>query len=254
MNTEMKNLFWKISPRISIGVWIVVFFGAIPTFAYASNQALRSVVLNPISLYGEEIIFDVFRDSEKVGKHTVNFKSLTDNKTRVRARFELEITFLSIPFYSYLYQSSSVWQAGRLQKLYSSVDDNGERTFVRAVRKDDGLMIVGSKNSVTWPTSLYPTNHWNAGVRDSKHVLNTLTGEVSPVGITKQTEERIQAQGGWVLASRYKYSGSIDTTVWYDQKGRWLKMRFVAKDGSTIDYQCVVCGLNTQSNVQSKRN
>jgi hypothetical protein len=77
-----------------------------------------------------------------------------------------------------------------------------------------------------------------------KHVLNTLNGEISRVRIASQGRERIQAEGRWIEATRYQYSGDIDTTVWYDDVGRWVKMRFTAKGGSVIDYVCARCGLS----------
>ena len=42
-------------------------------------------------------------------------------------------------------------------------------------------------------------------------------------------------------ATRYAYTGDLDNEVWYDDVGRWVKMRFKGRDGSTIDYVCRRC-------------
>jgi hypothetical protein len=47
--------------------------------------------------------------------------------------------------------------------------------------------------------------------------------------------ERIFAAGRTVQAERYRLTGAIACDLWYHQ-GRWSKHRFVASDGSTIDY------------------
>lgn len=198
---------------------------------------------DPLSLYGEEIAFDVFREGEKIGRHTVAFSRISPRDLSVTARFELKITFLSIPFYEFLYRSSALWRDGRLKTLNAHIDDDGQILTVRASTKGQALSILGSNGPVEWIGTLYPTNHWNARVLSQRHVLNTLNGEISRVEIAAQSRERIQAEGTWVEATRYQYSGEIDTTVWYDDAGRWVKMRFPAKGGSVIEYQCTRCGL-----------
>ena len=122
------------------------------------------------------------------------------------------------------------------------VDDNGDKNFVAATKSDKGMVIRGPKGVHTWESALYPTNHWNAGVLSQKHVLNTLTGDVASVEIRSEGRDKVEAEGKMIEATRYRYSGDIDTTVWYDDDGRWVKMRFVAKGGSTIDYNCTRCG------------
>ena len=47
--------------------------------------------------------------------------------------------------------------------------------------------------------------------------------------------------GREIDATLYRYTGDLDTEVWYDDEGRWVRMRFKAKDGSVITYQCEVC-------------
>jgi hypothetical protein len=38
------------------------------------------------------------------------------------------------------------------------------------------------------------------------------------------------------MAKRYELTGDIDCNIWY-RDGRWVKLRFQASDGSTIDYE-----------------
>jgi hypothetical protein len=205
--------------------------------------AVAAEAPDPFSLYGKEMAFDVFRDGKKVGQHTMLFSRSAVRDVSVTARFELKITFLTIPFYEFLYRSSAVWRDGHLKTIKAVTDEDGNTSTVQAFTKGGGLSIKGPKGPMQWDGTLYPTNHWNIRVLSQKHVLNTLTGEISRVTIASEGRERIRAEGAWVQATRYQYSGDIDTTVWYDDQGRWVKMRFPAKDGSVIDYQCTRCGL-----------
>jgi hypothetical protein len=198
---------------------------------------------DPLILYGPEITFDVFRDGNKVGRHSVAFSRQSSGALLVNARFELAITFLAIPVYEYFYRSTAVWRNGRLTTLTSDVDDDGKKSSVRLQANGTRLIIKGKNGELDWPAPVYPTNHWHAGVLSQKQVLNTLNGNISSVTITPAGRDQIRAQGTLVEATRYEYSGDIETTVWYDDSGRWVKMQFTAKNGSVIDYQCTRCGL-----------
>ena len=88
---------------------------------------------------------------------------------------------------------------------------------------------------------LFPTNHWNAGVLGQTRVLNTLTGKINNVSILSKGIETVSTENGPIKATRYVYSGDLDNEVWYDDLGRWVKMRFKASDGSTINYVCKSC-------------
>ena len=49
-------------------------------------------------------------------------------------------------------------------------------------------------------------------------------------------------------ATRYRYSGELEQTeVWYDDEGRWLRLRFPGGDGLPIDFICRRCGYRTDS-------
>ena len=234
----------KIVPAGFSTVLLLLF---LQLFTGGVSVAFAGPAPDPISLYGEKISFDVFREGEKVGRHYVVFSRTSPQDLSVTARFELKITFLTIPVYQFLYRSSAVWRDGRLEKLVARIDDDGEKSTVSALTEGQQLGVSGPKGQQQWRGPLYPTNHWNAGVVSQKRVLNTLNGEISRVDIAAQGVERIRAQGRWILATRYQYSGDIDTTVWYDDDGRWVKMRFPAKNGSIIDYECTLCGLGTVS-------
>jgi hypothetical protein len=53
--------------------------------------------------------------------------------------------------------------------------------------------------------------------------------------------EFVDTERGPVMATRYAYHGDLETEVWYDDFGRWVKMRFAGRDGSTIEYVCTLC-------------
>ena len=143
--------------------------------------------------------------------------------------------------YHFNYQSDAIWENGTLKTIKVHVNDDGESMFIKAVKTSTGMSI--KKNSETTYTGpiVFPTNHWNFGVLQEKKVLNTITGEINNVSIVKGGKELVTTEKGEILAIRYIYSGDLDTEVWYDEDGRWVKMTFKGSDGSRITYQCKKC-------------
>ncbi len=202
-----------------------------------------SAAADPEKLYGPEIVFEVLRDGKKVGRHITRF-TRDENNLTVASTMSLEVALFSIPLYRFRYEAEERWSDGRLQRLRVRVDDDGEAYDVRADPLGDGLRIVGPKGRVDSPATLYPTSHWAAQVLKGDKVLNTLTGRINQVAIAPGRPEAVAVKGGTVRATPYRYTGDLTTTAWYDDRGRWVKLRFQAEDGSTIDYICVTCAGN----------
>lgn len=207
------------------------------TFASAGRDAVAKTAA---ALYGPSVIFDVYREGKRVGIHRTGFHAEADG-LRVSSLFELKIEFLFITAYRYRYQSDTVWRQGRLAELLATIDDNGEQAYVAAKLEEGGLRVSGTGGSYFIDGPIFPTNHWHAGVLDQNRVLNTLTGRLNAVGITPAGRETVTTENGDVPATRFVYSGDLQNEVWYDDAGRWVKMRFAAEDGSTIEYVCRRC-------------
>lgn len=205
---------------------------------------------DPLSLYGDELIFSVLRNGEPIGTHRVTFDREGDRLV-VDSRFEAEVKFLFITAFEYLYQSKSVWRDGCMVELNATTDDNGNRSRVTARLADSRLVIDGPSGRAQGNAGLFPTDHWHSGVLGSDQVLNTITGRVASVSIADLGETRVRVDKGSVPARHYVYSGDLRTEVWYDTKGRWVKMRFRAKDGSTVEYVCKKCGAEGTSDPAS---
>ncbi len=196
--------------------------------------------VDPFSLYGAEIYFDVFRDGEKVGFHRAQFAKIGEHIV-VNSTFKLQIDVLFFTAFRYLYTSEGRWRHGRLESLRASVDDDGTRLSVEAFLEGAQMKIRNADGTVTVDAPLYPTNHWNAAVLSQSRVLNTLTGRVNDVRIVPRRREAVPTERGNIDATHHAYTGDLSTEVWYDDAGRWVKMRFKARDGSTIEYVCRRC-------------
>jgi hypothetical protein len=224
-------------------IWLIAILAGVVIqcgYVYANTNSVLPKSIEPISLYGEEIFFDVYREDSKAGFHWVKFIKMGE-RLGVESNFQLKIDFLFFTAFQYDYQSTATWANGQLHRLNATIDDDGELFSVLAVRKSDLFQLNVPDGVVSVDAPLYPTNHWNPAVVEQVRVLNTLTGKINNVQIKAQNKEFVLTENGTIEATRYAYSGDLETEVWYDDAGRWVKMRFKARDGSTINYVCRRC-------------
>jgi hypothetical protein len=223
----------------------IVFLSSAVFFVIASAAGTRAETspedaVEPTTLYGAGIDFDVYREGKKVGYHKVRFDR-DEKDLLVSSEFHLKIRVFFLTAFEYLYEAEGRWRDGHLLRLEALVNDNGTQTSLAAERSGDTVAVRNANGTVTSQAPIYPTNHWNVSVLSERRVLNTLTGKINTVEIERRGRERVATEAGEVSATRYAYTGDLDAEVWYDDAGRWVKLRFAARDGSAIDYVCRRC-------------
>lgn len=199
--------------------------------------------VDPIALYGDTMVFDVYRKGAKIGQHVTTF-ARTGDDLRVDVRMNLAVDVLFITAYRFEYDSTEIWRQGQLIAATSTVNDNGKIASVNARIEDGLLKIDGPRGSTVASSWVFPTNHWHRGQANTGTILNTLNGRLAKVEVVHQGIEPVTTAQGTVDAEHLAYTGQLrDTDVWYDANNRWVKMRFKAKDGSYIEHRCRQCGL-----------
>jgi len=227
--------------RIIFSVGLAALFIVAVTEPGASNDTARHARNTDQAIHnGDEIHFDVYRNGTRVGFHRVRFQE-DDKGLAVEAQFQIQVTFLGVTVYRYRYDSRALWTDGGLSAIRTTVDDDGAVLEVQARRIGKRIYVAAGDIAYETSSPLFPTNHWNAGVLGQNRVLNTLTGQINKVRIEASGPDRVETERGPVAATHYAYTGDLQTDVWYDAAGRWVKMRFQGRDGSLIDYVCRQC-------------
>lgn len=223
---------------------IAVFAALSAAVALAGPSRAETAALpapaDPLRLYGNEIRFDVLRNGDKVGYHLVQFHHTADG-LRVESRAEIAVKLWFVSAYSFRYQSIEQWRGGILSSFHSSTNDNGEFTRVEARRLGGKLEVRTGDSGWQAVDVVPPTTHWNMAQIKAPAVLNTLTGNLNRVAVADAGLETVTLADGPRQARRFVYSGDLTVEAWYDAAGRWVKLRFPAEDGSTIEYVCRRC-------------
>ncbi len=206
-------------------------------------EAEKIPKVDPIALYGGDVVFDVYRKGSKIGVHRTSFMRNGADLT-VTSQMELNVDVLFFTAYSFKYDSTEVWRDNKPIAVAVTVDDNGKVAKTNA-RMEDGLFKVdSSRGSFIASNWVFPTNHWHRGQAITGTILNTLNGRLANVAMAHKGIERVETAQGSVDAERLEYTGQLkDVDVWYDAANHWVKMTFKARDGSLIEYRCRQCGL-----------
>jgi hypothetical protein len=207
--------------------------------ASAALAESRPPATDPFRLYGDEIDFDVVRDGDVVGKYVITF-TRTNGGVVADARADVDVNLLFVPVYTLRYHARELWSGGELQSVEASTNDDGDLVHVQATRDAQGLRVETNKGVYETPAVL-PISHWNAALLKGGLMLNGMTGEVDKVEVFDQGLDTVSTRNGSLRARHYLYSGDLNGEIWYDEVGRWVKLRFRANDGSMIDYICRRC-------------
>jgi hypothetical protein len=215
--------------------------GLIGQHAVAMDQFVErsSANFDPLALYGPTATYHVFRDGAPVGYHRIAFNRAGDILI-VESRSEIEVRVLFLTAYRFSYTAQSRWRDGNLLELDATTNDNGERSVVSVTQADDGLIADGPSGKFTIAPIQAVSEHWWKRFIADEEQLNTITGAVNRVDVDALGAAYVPMASGIALADRFRIGGDIKLESWYDG-GRWLGMRFLASDGSTIEYRCHSC-------------
>jgi uncharacterized protein DUF6134 len=206
-----------------------------------TSTAVGAAQPDPIELYGGKLIFDIVRNGDTIGSQTLSFQKQNDDLT-VNVVTDIDVQVLFVTVYRYRYEATTRWHAGRVQEMTATTNDDGKVSKVTARVAGNETAIQGPAGRFQSPCLVFPGEHWNLEEIRQSGLLNSVTGKLDRITVADQGRETIATREGKRVARRYVFSGDLKLTIWYDAEGRWVGLRFLARDGSTIDYVCRQCG------------
>ncbi|MEM7168777.1 MAG: DUF6134 family protein [Pseudomonadota bacterium] len=181
------------------------------------------------------LAFEVFRDDAPIGYHSLTFTEM-DGETSVEIDIALDVTFAFINLYSYRHKNREVWRDGKLVKIDTQTDDNGDSFQVSGQAREDGFWIEGTSGNYLAPADIYPTSYWQPGTMSKRQLLDSQSGRLIEVGVEARGPEKIDILGQNSAAERFDVSGDLDLSIWYGPAGEWAGLQFEAR-GADITYR-----------------
>lgn len=185
------------------------------------------------------LAFDVYRGDSPFGTHILRFEENGD-ELRVTTDVDLRVRIGPITAFRYEHDSVEVYRNGELVSLQTSTLKDGDRLSVDIARNGDvyagqGSDEEGNSRSVSLPSSLPPSSHWDGYAVGLDTVLNTETGTEMPVTITELGQAMIEVGGRTIEARHVRMEGSLTLDLWYDANGEWVRSQFSVR-GQDITY------------------
>lgn len=190
----------------------------------------------PETAYGPTVKYAIFRNDKAVGEHTVEFRH-GESGLQVMLESRIVVTILKVPVFKFTYNAEEQWQDGKLLSVATVVVEQGKTKKVSLNIDGAEQTLVDTEGNRTRATLGLTSNHWHPGVLENNTLFNTLTGRANRYTLTEVDNGLLNVGGSKINATHYRYSGELNSDVWYDEQGRWVQLRFSADDGSTIEYR-----------------
>jgi hypothetical protein len=183
---------------------------------------------------GDRLVFDVYRDGSRFGKHIVSF-ARTDDGLVVDSEIELKVALGPVTLFHYVHDVTERYSAGRLISVASRTKKDGKWKQLSARAVEGGLNVIGAGFKGLLDGVVIPSTHWNVAQMKQPAMFSTETGAMLPMTVADMGIERIRTGEGTLEARRYMVKSDLVASFWYDAAGRWVKCAFEAQ-GSKIDY------------------
>jgi hypothetical protein len=177
--------------------------------------------------------YKVTRQGDDIGTQSVEFIRNGDELT-VRTRVNIAVTMLGIPLFRFTHAAEEQWQGGRLVRITSQTNDDGEARRVDLRLDGDRLRGTYNGRAVNYAGDLIPASLWHPETVHRSVLLDPIKGRDRHVAIADKGEEPIKVKGQTVTAHHYSMTGEIMREIWYGPDGQVVQVRFPAKDGSQI--------------------
>jgi len=179
--------------------------------------------------------FEVLRNGEPFGRHTVVVSGSGPN-LRAQTNVVLRAGAGPVTLYRYEQSCSETWNSGALAAIDCNTLKDGRRTRVRGAVQGSELRITGARGEMEFALDIAPTSWWTRPAVYARSMLNTETGDLMAMRVTRMGRETIDAGGERIQADRVRVQGTLAVDLWYDAQGRWVGCAFTVRN-QRIEYR-----------------
>ncbi|GBF57631.1 hypothetical protein PbB2_01300 [Candidatus Phycosocius bacilliformis] len=178
--------------------------------------------------------FEILMNGKPVGRHIVTVSKNADT-TLVRVAIDMAGRVGPISF-TYRHRCEEAWMGDQLASLNCTDQENRSVKTVTANRKGNALEVNGTGFKGNLPASLLPSSWWRASTINQTNLIDSRDGKLSKVRVSRVGDDVINVAGTNVRAGHYRMRGAVNTDLWYDASGRWVRTAFKIA-GQSFDYR-----------------
>jgi hypothetical protein len=184
-----------------------------------------------------DLEFSIVRDGDVVGHHRITFRQ-QGGELVVHSDLKIEVEVLFFTAYRYEQTRSEVWRGQELVALDSVANDDGKFYEIEGRVGPNGMRVTSHGRNWTLPADSVPASYWNISMVTAKGrpLIDAQSGTILDATVTKIGQERITVGGKDIVATHYRLGAKQPRDLWYDVRGRWVKMRAKGSDGSVAEW------------------
>lgn len=168
----------------------------------------------------------------EVGEMKVTLEE-TGETVSARIHRKIQVKVLGITAYRNESTVTQTLEQGRLTSFTRETNDDGDTSSLKVALSGDKLEVSDGAKTWTVEPGLLPSSPWNPEILSRSQLLDTKTGRAVAVTTTDKGQEEVLVGGHRLQAGRYAQSGADKRDLWFDRKGRLVRM-VLHREGNTV--------------------
>lgn len=171
----------------------------------------------------QRLVFDVFRNGARIGRHEMVFASSGSVRTAT-TNVGMTVKVGPVAVFRYRHQAVERWIGARWSSLETQTVQNGKRLAVSARPAQGAVLIEGPRGLVRAPADAAPLTHWNPASFGGP-LFNPQDGKLLRVRVQR------------LAADHWAIRGDAEIDNYYDADGVWRALKGRLDDGSRLEYR-----------------
>lgn len=205
--------------------------------SYLVIAATLLIAMPGLAASGEdagEFTFTVLYDGDPVGQHRFVYEHEGD-RIEIQEATEIEVTFASIPFFTFEHQARQLWQNGRALRIDAKTDDNGEKLDITVEGTDKGYVRTVNGRVDTFEDPVAVLAFWNQDTLKHDAFFSAVEDKTFNVSFEYLGTDKITLAGQQLETEHYRMVGDEERELWFDPDGHVAKVAF-QRYGSDVEY------------------
>ncbi len=185
--------------------------------------------------------FRALLDGKPIGQHRFSVTAKTSaqgDERKVLSEASFAVKFLGITAYRYRHTATEEWRGDCLTALFSTTDDDGKSSSVRAEADGDALSVKAGSTVQLLKGCVMSFAYWNPAIQTQTRLLNAQTGKAESVQVSRIGGGSVEVRGQPVAATQFRITGPAQPIdVWYSAQGDWIGLDSLVAGGRRLSYR-----------------
>ena len=204
-------------------------------FALAALAGSAASAAGPAS---GEWNFRVLLDDSPIGEHRFALAANGEER-RLTSEAAFAVKLLGVTVYRYRHSAIEQWRGDCLRQLASKTDDDGTPEKVDAsAAGDNALTVTTARGTQSLDGCVMSFAYWNPSIRKQERLLNSQSGKVEAVQVSRVGSGTVEVRGQPVAAARWRIATPAQPIdIWYSTEGEWIGLDSTVSGGRKLSYR-----------------